>query len=344
MKKIILEMYLKQNLGDDIFLYMLARRYPDVEFYTRASKKFIKNLGLENVRPRSVWRKIFGKKYIAKVVMGGSMFMENGLAKKDLIETLDSKYGDATPLFFIGENFGPYQNEFYLQCYRKVFEKSEDVCFRDKYSAQLFSDLPNIRVEPDVVFGLGKNDYICKEEKKIVVSVIDLESRDSLRKYRKIYEDKILEIVEYFSDMDYEVVLMSFCETEGDENAIRRILNKTKLGDKVSAYFYKGDINEAIKEISSAEYVIGTRFHSVILGLLFNKKLLPIVYSDKTGNVLNDINYTGKCLKFDDLVNLDVLKLKTYFTKFGDTSELNIEAQKHFEKLDRFLKNGGDNV
>lgn len=37
--------------------------------------------------------------------------------------------------------------------------------------------------------------------------------------------------------------------------------------------------------------VIGTRFHAVILGLLAGAEVLPIMYSNKTGYVLDDLGF-----------------------------------------------------
>ena len=43
--------------------------------------------------------------------------------------------------------------------YKKIFKKAKDVCFREKHSKSLFKDLTNIRVAPDIVFGLNTEKY-----------------------------------------------------------------------------------------------------------------------------------------------------------------------------------------
>lgn len=130
---------------------------------------------------------------------------------------------------------------------------------------------------------------------------------------------------------------MSFCEAEGDEAAVNQILGKTR-SENIKPFYYYGNISEALNEIASSEIIISTRFHAVVLGLVFQKKLIPIIYSNKTRNMLNDINYKGKMLEIDKMPDLDISKIDDYLYEYGDVSAIGKEAKKHFEKLDKFLE------
>lgn len=354
MKKIFLEMYLRKNLGDDLFLRAMAERYPDVKFYVAAGTGYLKSFSIDNVCGRSFFRKAIdkarrevlgrgigdGKKYAAKVVLGGSMFIEQRQSRAELVAGLKEKYGDdERSLFVLGANFGPYHNKFYYDEYKKLFARAEDVCFRDKYSARLFGDLKNVRVAPDIIFGLDVEGYPVKQEKKVVVSVINLEKRENLRKYLEIYEDKIVEIADGYAECGYEVVLMSFCKYEGDERAIERILEKVS-SDKIQPYYYRGDIEEALAQIASSEIVIGTRFHAVVLGLAFGKKTLPIIYSDKTRNMLEDIGFSGRLVGIDEIGGMNFEDVNSELVHHEGIEKLRKDAEQHFEKLDEFLGRG----
>lgn len=73
--------------------------------------------------------------------------------------------------------------------------------------------------------------------------------------------------------------------------------------DNVSIFSYeKEGIDASIKLISQCDSVIATRYHAMILGMLFHKKIVPIVYSEKMSNVLNDMEYIGKTI---DLKNIN---------------------------------------
>ena len=81
------------------------------------------------------------------------------------------------------------------------------------------------------------------------------------------YENKMVEMINYFQENNYKVKLMSFFKREGDEKAIERICNKINFADKLEKYFYNGNIEEAIDIINSSEIIVGSRLHSNIVGI-----------------------------------------------------------------------------
>jgi colanic acid/amylovoran biosynthesis protein len=349
MKQVFLKMYLKKNLGDDLFLDCISNRYPDTKFFVDVPASDLRSFHLKNVFGRSftsrVMKKLFKKSrcgdryYDAEIVLGGSMFIEKSLSMNLLNKEIEKKYGVAKPLFVLGANFGPYKNEYYFDKYKRVFSKAVDVCFREEYSANLFKDLKNVRVAPDIMFGLDNLKQSIEEKRKIVISVIDLKKKNELASCKEKYENKISQIALYYAMSGHEVVLMSFCKYEGDEDVVKRILKKTKHRS-VKAHYYRGNIKKALEEIASSEIIIGTRFHSIVLGLVFGKKVLPIIYSDKTKNMLEDIEYKGKVLDIDNMDSLDISHIDSYISTFKNTNVLRKESQKHFEKLDDFLGEG----
>lgn len=351
MKRVLLEMYLNKNLGDDLFLRIIAERYKNARFYVAASNKYPLVAGLKNVHGRSLVRRIidkcagilsrkskwFGKRFEAEVLLGGSMFIEQKGTRDELKKNIRGRFKNNIPLFILGANFGPYKNNYYLEEYAKVFKKAEDVCFREEYSGGLFKKLENVRVAPDIVFGLDSEKYKAKQEKKVVVSVIDLETREKLKQFQADYENKILEIAEKYASSGYNVVLMSFCEAEGDKDAINRILQRTS-NSKISSYYYRGNIGEAVRQISSSEIVVGTRFHSVVLGIVFGKKVLPVIYSNKTRNMLEDIGFSGRTIELKNISKLKADRIDSWLTEYGNVDRLNRASEAHFEKLDGLLE------
>lgn len=345
--KVFIKAYINKNLGDDIFIDMISRRYSNTKFLIDSKARYFNNKNLEFYN-KNIFKKIIGKilYYISlntinyetlmslkcdlSIFVGGSMFIEKN---SPLLPKLKK------PLYIIGSNFGPYESLKYLKKQKKIFSQAEDICFRDKKSYELFKELPNVRYSTDIVFSYKNSNIKIKDNKKVVFSIIncDFKEKELGKNYREKYEETILNLINFFYQKKYKIVLMSFCKAQGDEDAIERIIKRCKFN--VNHYFYDGNIEEAINIIASSSIVVGTRFHANILGLLYGKSILPIAYSDKTINILNDLNYKGKIL---DIRNLD--KFNTFILTDDDLKyKIDISkqvklAEKHFQKIDKILK------
>ena len=77
----------------------------------------------------------------------------------------------------------------------------------------------------------------------------------------------------------------------------------------------------------------------MILGMLFRKPLVPIVYSEKMLNVLNDMGYSGKVLNVNSLSNEHIENIEDLMFKLqDDVIDRQIErAQLQFEYLDNIF-------
>ena len=85
------------------------------------------------------------------------------------------------------------------------------------------------------------------------------------------------------------------------------------------------------------ENIIGTRFHSIILSQVFNQGLYPLIYSEKTLNVLKDIKLDKEYTVLDNLSELDVNHVLNIIKDNKLTDSLILEqAEGQFEKLDVF--------
>jgi colanic acid/amylovoran biosynthesis protein len=354
MKRVYVYAYTEMNLGDDLFIKVLCERYPDVKFYIMAkvknSKPFdnIKNLV---VIPKIPWidgllTKFKVKKSIngliqrkisffcdAIVCIGGSLFKTHQFKNRIVHDK---------PFFVLGSNFGPYTDDGFIQSFKSIFSSLDDICFRDEYSYRLFSDLINVRKEADVVFSY-KAKYKIKELDKVTISVINLNSRPELAKYQKEYIEKIVEIAKKFLDNNYAVTLMGFCTAEGDSEIINKIMENMILKNNkcIEKYIYKGNINEALDIIQESKIIVGSRFHAMILGWLFYKKVYPIIYSEKSLNVMNDIGFNGPYINIKDIEQLD---FESDYKKLLETPTIMINkeinsANQQFKKLDELLLN-----
>ena len=356
MKKVYLKAYMAKNLGDDLFLKIFADRYGEknkIYLYANSDyKKMLDNkvIACKNIfvvlfnkilklvtKKRKDIQSIFYKKTDLFVQIGGSLFMEK--TDPNYKETVKIEYPQNVKYYILGSNFGPFKSEEFKNTYKEIFENAQDVCFRDEYSYNLFKEMQNVRFTSDIVYGLDVSKVKKESKRKVIISVIDCNTKVG-KQYKEEYTKKIIETIQVLIDKNYEITLMSFCKAENDESAINQIydLLNENAKSKVDKYFYNGNINEALNILGQSEIIIGSRFHANILGLILEKTVIPIAYSDKTLNVLKDINFKGKIIDIRNLkeFNPDELTQEDLEYKITIKDQI-LSAQKQFEILDKEL-------
>lgn len=360
--------YLNHNLGDDLFLTTLVSRYPNVHFvvFTDSTYEFLcerfSNLELVISSNRhGIIGKICGKagkmyrrdkcfrSVDAVVTIGGSLYWEAAEPKSfiDRIREQRRLQSDrykariASQYMVIGANFGPWHSDHFLNFYRHFFSRyCDDVCFRDSYSANLFSDASSTRQASDVLFGV-KLPQVPKRN-QVFFSVVDLRhwKYGSLASKATAYEQMIINLMKRYAAQGYEVILCSFCQAEGDEQCLERLYCAAREQElRIRLLCYRDNMDEVLKEIAASKVVVGTRFHSVILGLSAGAAVLPVIYSAKTTHVLEDIGFDMNSaidLKTDDWETKTVEALPEA-VQF-DVSPQQVSAVKQFAALDRLIE------
>lgn len=356
MKNVFLKAYCKNNLGDDLFLHIISNRYND-NFISVCSPKYKYYKRYKNIKFNKSFLKYYFYRILEKITqkdlleskfinsanlflhVGGSIFIENG--PKEIYRLNKQITTNKIPYFILGANFGPYYSKNYKNIVEnKIFCFATDVCFRDNCSYNLFKTLENVRKAADIVFSLDMSNITIKEENNVIISVINCENRFS-KNISTVYEKKIVEMIDYFNSLDYTVTLMSFCQAEGDEKIINKLLKKYKKvfkNKKINKYFYRGDLTEALNILGSSKIIVGCRFHANVLGILMNKQIIPIAYSDKTINLLEDLEYNGKIYDIRKIESFDIHNLEVEKLNYKiDISKHIMDAEKQFLILDAYL-------
>lgn len=340
--------YVNMNLGDDLFLAILAKRYPDRRFTVLAKNKYVakgleKYPNLETITDISLGQI---KKIKNNIFIGGSVFLQNRFWKLKL-EERRRLIKKSSKNYILGANFGPYTENEFVDCYRELYKQCDDVVFRDTYSADLFSDIAKVRVAGDIVFSQYQelSRYANKDGKGVVISVIKLENRDELSENAERYYDEIAQVAREFMDSGEEVTLMSFCDNEGDGQAMDAVLNC--LGDsgykeRIKLYHYDGDLEESLEVLGNSKYIVASRFHAIVLGLLLEKIVYPLLYSDKSLHMLNDIGFQGAYADIRKMRRISMGDVKGNGTRqLLERKEklmtVSADAQKQFMILDKIL-------
>lgn len=368
MKHIYIHAFAAANLGDDLMMHILCTRYPKVRFRLYADNSYkarFKDLAnLKVYSPSDSWviriDRILNKikrtdrgfwKFLIKtsdatVHIGGSVFTQHETDYFPALN-LDAQLARLSKkIYVIGANFGPYVDKKYECDYQSLFRGYEDICFRDQYSLRLHSLLPNVRFAPDVVFNY-KHIPSCKEKKQVLISMIYLESRGGkyrISQYANGYYKFILHITRKYIALGYRIVFISFCSYQEDEKAIETVLNllTEKELSKTSLLVYDQNLTDCVRAFAQSSLVIGTRFHSIILSWLCGKRVLPLVYDQKTLHTLQD-NGVEEYLTLDRLEELSeeaAGKMAWQLTQSRpfDAAPLIKQAEGQFAELDKILK------
>lgn len=372
--------FIKGNLGDDLFIHTLCDRYPDVKFVTCGEMKY-KQLFSQISNLKYISTDTFGLKWMVRLInlpawilnkicrkeicsmyryfdfvsahskhnvyIAGSVFMELGNKKFSKIPYLrkEERYYKRSPIV-IGCNFGPYHNEEYKNFYLKCFQHATQICVRDRYSYHLLKS-EGVDYAPDILFTYNQN---CNEKKNdyVLISVMNLlkdgsEDGDVQEAYKKA----IVSFIKNLMEQGEKVVLAGFCNEQQDDKVMESILMEFPKNQEIESYTYP-DVTEKclINLIANAKAVAATRYHAMILGWLYNKNVIPIVYSDKMSNVIEDIIPDLPYITVDELGSgqKDLLEIYGSIMRDNirpDVANLREQAQGNFKILDEIYKHGG---
>lgn len=366
-KRILVKGSMSYNLGDDMFIKILANRYPNVKFELLAPKGYSAFATIPNVivigKPSTkietlisgligkmssrlyaltlcFFLKKFFKKHLSQVdafvIIGGSLFKE--AKHSDVTYYINEKTLDWVankPSFILGANFGPYVSDVFFRNYHNYFCRFTDVCFRDLYSYNLFSDLKNTRYHKDIIF---QNTFpvVEKDENEIGFVVVDFDQHFNLNKYKYSYEQFIIKTATYYTKRKKKFTLIAFQKNE--ENYLESLKTKVEIAVKqvIQMLIYTGNQDAFLMKYGRFGTVFSTRFHSMILSFMNGQRNCPIIYNIKLLNFIKDIKYDGPYVEIDHLEVSD-----DFFLNIQNTHPVMLnfsaDAALQFEKLDRII-------
>ena len=353
--KVLLRFYNSTNLGDDLFIKIITSRYPDDKFtvpvYNRPTQPLNSNVSVvKYILPQKIYSILNRLTTIANseiiplalradimVYIGGSIFMQT----KNKAWARERRFYKSLrkPYYILGSNIGPFWSSDFIDIIRGIIGNSADTCLRDKSSFKLVKDIPQARLATDIAFTLDSTPYSMKKNiRRAVISTID--SRKKFNTDTAVaYDTTVAEMTKRLVEEGYSVVYMSFCKYEGDEDANERILSMLdeNTRSQVEIFNYRGNLDESLQLLASSELIIGSRFHANILGLVFGKKVLPMAYSDKTIDILKDMNFPGQVIDIREIESLDVDAIDFDAIPIVDVSAQKKLAETQFQELDKVL-------
>lgn len=377
-KKIVLKFYCCYNLGDDLFVKVFSEHFSDCRILLLANPKCIPKCLGANVRlhPYSVVELILQKaigmleeRHIlgfsgilrkihtnclnrikahcdAFVRIGGSIFMQHTPECPEVdfstecspdFSFRDDVCGKGNA-FVIGANLGPVYSDDYWESIEQEFAQYRHICLRDYASFCRMRTLPNVHYAPDVLF-LVPMPKVEQKGEHVVISVIDISQHTNDVLVIRSYYDLLEQAIDHFRKSGVPVTLVSFCQWQGDELAIQTLLDRFPDRSGISTCCYHGEPSKILEVLAEASFIVGSRFHSIILGMSFGKPVFPILYNCKTGNYLADLDFSGRSAELKDLPHTSLEDLLYNYDKHivADVSLHHKYAENQFRGLRIFL-------
>ena len=158
----------------------------------------------------------------------------------------------------------------------------------------------------------------------------------SLRKwYLKNEQDFIKQIILYLSKAWYKIVFLSHSIHQKDPLANDYLF----LKDIAKKYNIEitGSISDTLKAYKKLDYVIGMRFHSLVLSIVYNIPFLALSYWQKTEELLLDFDYKFK-------LNSRELEFEDFIKKFSDLTQANNSLFDFWAKIDKIRQDYKVNI
>jgi colanic acid/amylovoran biosynthesis protein len=357
--RILLSAYLDHNLGDDLFVDYFVQQYPQHEIHLlcddasmRLNSQLESHRSLRKTELRPAVKAVL--EFDALVIIGGSIFQENPAFykydyRRNLLVTIFRLAG--RKVFIIGSNIGPVRTRRGRRIFKYCFTLANAVSVRDSASIDLLREWkcrPNYLLAPDLVFSYPyAPPPDARTAGRLGISVIN-------RGARAIGAQRYVETLAAVSEAylrahpEHQVWLFGFDGGQEDDGAtvghIAELLASYRSRVFSCVYATEPPIRQFLDAFSSCDYLICSRFHSVVLAMKLGIPFLPIDYSGKTLNMLRDLGYRGTVGSYASMENLnvdsllqDILHKRSHFQL--DERQVTASRQ-HFAATDRALSAG----
>lgn len=342
--------YLDCNLGDDLMLDILFKKYNNHTFYLLggSNKNYLKNKysNVVFIRSRELCKYIFKLQGI--VIIGGSLFQDykEGYKSYNLRNAIFKWFKILKKkVCIMGANIGPIYSEQCMEIFKKTFEYSNYISVRDKKSYEILKEnnIENCNCYPDIVFNYQDNNSMEDiDRNRLGISIINY-CRNT--EHKQEYIDKMVELInKYLIDHEGKTVYLFGFDSgaENDGEVIDIIMEKVIAKNRVNRVIYNGNIDEFLECFKKCSFIIGTRFHSIILALKYQIPFIPIMYSIKTENLLDDINYSNSRYNYNSMKEFNIEEIINTIDaceSFKVNEEYIKLSKGHFNYLDSILIN-----
>jgi polysaccharide pyruvyl transferase WcaK-like protein len=204
-------------------------------------------------------------------------------------------------IFVTSIGLGPFKTKKQIDYTIRTLKLADYVTVRDEKSYDYIKSLGDkVHLSIDPVFLLEKmtDKNMEKERKTISICIIDLFlNKDTKEKYDN-YIDGLSKLINQLQEKGYLIYL--FSTEPRDYKAVHEVFNKVTNSNNIEIKEIS-NLNELIKLYGNTDLIIGTRMHSLIVGL---SQLIPVIglsWQDKVNEMFEMVNLSDDVINIEDL-------------------------------------------
>ncbi len=322
--RILLDGYFDSNLGDDLMLALAADGLSEHELYIRSKKIKYGNIMYANAKS--------GFDCYLKVTGSGFLIGNNkGILYRMRDMRAEKKYAPITAA--VNCNISPFISKAAEIVVNRQLRGYDFITVRDSFSYDYITkNTPRVNCGkyPDMVFSTPDS----------LIPDTDGENALGISAHKSAHSGKLAEIADgYIRETGKKVLLL--CFDSGEENDFlyaQKIYGAMKYREKTEIIRYT-DIREMLSHMKRCGVILGIRLHCVILALRMGIPLAAMAYSDKTRNVLSDINYGKTVYSAENFSVNEVLGGILNAKPFALDRAVTDNAGRHIKDFNEYIKN-----
>ena len=201
----------------------------------------------------------------------------------------------------IGCNIDPFCGRAGELAVRYELSSYDLITTRDKKSEEYISRVRGAgqgKCFPDIVFAMPKEWLYEKKPEALGICAYRRGGADNLVFYRRLARAAD----SYIEKCGKRVLLFAFdIESENDLAAAVTIRSLCRHPEMTEIIAHTDNGSSILAGLARCERLIAVRFHSMVMSLLAKIPFMPVCYSEKSVNMLKDLNYDGKIYELDNV-------------------------------------------
>lgn len=238
------------------------------------------------------------------------------------------------PIYMLDVGAGPINVNKSQKKFSKYLSKVKVISTRDitSYNELEKLGLKNLVLSRDIVYYLNdkiidrvKNIYCIPRSIGLVIASVCYETEEVYKEYIKQITILMRELIK----QGYKVSIIPFFYKED-----KTFLEKISIPKEVEVLYNPSDLYETIDFIAMQEYIIGIRYHALVLAAIMKKKIIPLVHHFKNDDFAKDFGLTKYAEYIGDGKNWE----KSQISSKNIINKINSFDDDYYSRLTECLK------